>query len=103
MYYLRKRFVDYEDNEIFLAAKAQRHIAGAHAEIEFENIRKTLSDPDEVRKSSYKANSVLYYRSKGRRRFVCVVVKYCADGKFISSAMTTAKPKTGEIVYVRKK
>ena len=98
-----KRFVDYTGTQIILSEEAERHIAVVHSEIDFTHIRMALSDPDEVRKSSYRASSILYYRLKAAKRFVCVVVKSCPDGKFISSAMTTVKPKTGEVVYVRKR
>jgi hypothetical protein len=74
----------------------------AHPEIDFEQVAGALKDPDEVRRSSYRATSILYYRLKAAKRFICVVVKICPDGKFISSAMTTTKPKTGEVIYVRK-
>ena len=97
-----KRFVDYSDSEIFLSEETARHIAMFHPEVDIEHIKITLANPDEVRQSSYKASSILYYHLKGTNRFVCVVVKICPDGKFISSAMTTSKPKTGEVIYVRK-
>jgi len=96
-----KRFVDYSGQQILLSLESERHIAEAHPEIDFDHLRSALRDPDEVRKSSYRATSVLYYRIKAARRFICVVVKICDDGKFISSALTTTKPKTGEVIYVR--
>lgn len=96
-----KRFVDYAGEQIVLSAESERHIAEAHPEIDFNQVRSTLKDPDEVRRSSYRATSILYYRVKSEKRFICVVVKICPDGKYISSAMTTTKPKTGEVIYVR--
>ena len=97
-----RRFVDYSGVQIMLSEATERHIAAIHAEINSALIRMALADPDEVRKSSYHASSFLYYRVKASKRFVCVVVKSCPDGQFISSAMTTTKPKTGEVIYVRK-
>ncbi len=97
-----RRFVDYNREQIVLAEDAERHIALIHPEVDIEQIRLALFDPDEVRKSSYKLTSVLYYRLKATRYFVCVVVKSCPDGKFISSVMTTTKPKTGKVIYVKK-
>lgn len=97
-----KRFIDYTGARIVLSQGAEQHIAFAHSEIDIDQIRLALSDPDEVRMSSYHNSSMLYYRIKAAKRFVCVVVKDCSDGKFISSAMTTTKPKTGEVIYVKK-
>jgi hypothetical protein len=96
-----KKFVDYNGAEVLLSKETKTHICLVHSEIDFDQIRSALSDPDEVRKSSYRSSSVLYYRIKSAKRFVCVVVKSCPDGQFISSAMTTTKPKTGEVIYVR--
>ena len=96
-----KRFIDYTGEQILLSVETERHIADAHPEIDFDQVLAALKDPDEVRKSSYRATSILYYRIKAAKRFICVVVKNCPDGKFISSAMTTTKPKTGEVIYVR--
>ncbi len=96
-----RKFVDYNAAQILLSKETEQHIRLVHSEIDFEQIRSALSDPDEVRKSSYHSSSVLYYRVKSAKRFVCVVVKSCSDGQFISSAMTTTKPKTGEVIYVR--
>lgn len=99
---MTKRFIDYSGKEILMSVEAERHIALFHSEISIEEIQSTLSDPGEVRKSSYHATSALYYRLKSSNRFICVVVKLCSDGYFISSAMTATKPKSGEVIYVRK-
>ena len=97
-----RHFVDYMGAQVFLSNETEKHIALMHSEVEIENIRVALANPDEVRRSSYRSSSVLYYRAKAAKRFLCVVVKSCQDGLFISSAMTTAKPKSGEVIYVRK-
>ena len=97
-----KRFVDYAGEPVLLSLESERHIAEVHPEIDLEQLRLALKDPNEVRKSSYRATSVLYYRIKTVKRFICVVVKSCDDGNFISSALTTTKPKSGEVIYVRK-
>jgi hypothetical protein len=97
-----KRFRDFSDDIILLSPVAERHIADVHPEISRDQIASALSDPDEVRRSSYKATSFLYYRLKSQSRFICVVVKECPDGYFIATAMTTTKPKSGEVLYVRK-
>ena len=97
-----KRFDDYAGSKVLLSSDSEKHIAASHPEIDLAQIRSCLQDPDEVRKSSYRNTTVLYYRIKAARRYVCIVVKICADGNFITSAMTTTKPKTGEVIYVRK-
>jgi hypothetical protein len=98
-----KHFRDFSNGIILLSPEAERHIAAVHPEISAEQISATLEDPDEVRRSSYKITSYLYYRLKRKDRFICVVVKECIDGFFIATAMTTMKPKSGEVLYVRKK
>ena len=97
-----KRFVDFAGIGILLSSDSEQHIAQNHPEIRFYEIRRALGDPDEVRRSSHRKTTVLYYRIKAARRYVCVVVKVCVDGNFVASAMTTTKPKTGEVIYVRK-
>jgi hypothetical protein len=97
-----KSFNDFEGKRILLLTESEQHIIQSHPEIELQEVRKALGDPDEVRRSSHRKTTVLYYRIKSARRYVCVVVKVCVDGNFIASAMTTTKPKTGEVIYVRK-
>lgn len=60
-----------------------------------------LKNPDEVRRSKTNTKSELYYLLRLHQRYTCVVVKRCPDGDFISTAMTTTKPKFGEIIYTR--
>ncbi len=96
-----KRFIDHAGKIIFLSKGAEEHIVDFHAEISIEQIRLTLEDPDEIRESSYKSSSILYYRVRIAKRYICVVVKHCSDGWFISTAMTTTKPKLGEVLYVK--
>ena len=96
-----KLFRDFSNDIIHLTAEAERHIAAVHPEVSAEQIAATLGDPDEVRRSSYKTTSFLYYWLKRQNRFICVVVKECPDGFFIATAMTTTKPKSGDVLYVR--
>ena len=98
-----KRFVDHSGKNILLSKNAEEHIHDFHPEITLEQIKLTLVDPDEIRSSSYKSSTVLYYRIRIAKRYICVVVKQCPDGWFISTAMTTAKPKLGEVLYVKSK
>jgi hypothetical protein len=99
---MMKKFIDYSGFQILLSKETEQHIAFVHSEIDIASVRKALSDPDEVRRSSHHSSSKLYYRVKSLNRFICVVVKICTDGRFISSAMTTSKPKSGEVIYVRR-
>lgn len=78
---------------------AFEHIAEVHPEVSLKDIKAALKDPDEVRMSSYKDNSELYYLFKTKQRYICVIVKLCEDGNFISTALTTTKPKVGRIIY----
>ena len=96
-----KRFVDYAGAVVLLSADTEQHISKAHPEINLVQIRQSLGDPDEVRQSSYKATTTLYYQLRASNRYVCVVVKKCDDGLYISTAMTTTKPKIGEVLYVK--
>ncbi len=97
-----KLLVDYKGDFISFSKGSELHIAECHPEITLAYIRIALKDPDEIRISSYRNSSILYYRKKSSKRFICVVVKVCEDGNFISSAMTTSKAKSGEVIYVRK-
>lgn len=78
---------------------AFEHISEVHPEVSLEDIRIALNNPDEVRMSSYKEDSELYYLLKTQRRYICVIVKVCRDGNFISTALTTTKPKSGRLIY----
>jgi hypothetical protein len=98
-----RRFTDFAGDTVKLSRETEKHISSAHSEITSDLIAKTLEDPDELRNSSYNAASILYYRLKIKKRYICVVVKKCSDGFFISTAMTTTKPKSGEVIYVREK
>lgn len=98
-----KQFVDHSGKNIFLSKNAEERIHDFHSEITIEQIKRTLSDPDEIRSSSYQSSSILDYRVRLAKRYICVVVKHCFDGWFISTAMTTTKPKLGEVLYVKSK
>ena len=65
-----KRFRDFSDDIILLTAEAEKHIVAAHPEVSTEQIAATLGNPDEVRRSSYKTTSFLYYRLKRQNRFI---------------------------------
>jgi hypothetical protein len=92
-------FTNYKQQRVVLEDAISDHIAEAHPEVSLALIKATLEDPDEVRESSYKNDSELYYSRRTLRRYTCVVVKICRDGNFISTALTTAKPKVGRLIY----
>src|SRR4051812_5725607 len=92
-------FTNYRRQQVSLGDGAYEHIAQAHSEITLDHIKATLEDPDEVRTSSYKNDSELYYVRRTSRRYTCVIVKVCRDGNFISTALTTEKPKVERVIY----
>lgn len=96
------QFTDYFGGTVNLSSDALEHIKTAHSEVSLAEIAKALAAPSEVRKSSYRDDSELYYCPAMGGKFICVVVKTCMDGKFISTAMTTGKSKSGQVIYVRK-
>ena len=98
-----KKFRNFRNEIIFLVRETLEHIKEIHPEIQIVTIRETLVSPDEVRKSTKKSDSELYYMKKKENRFICVIVKICDDGNFISTAMTTSNPKIGIIVYKKEK
>ncbi|HSW69184.1 MAG TPA: PBECR2 nuclease fold domain-containing protein [Gammaproteobacteria bacterium] len=92
-------FINYKKQKIILGEGAFEHIFEAHPEVSLKDIEMALKNPDEVRMSSYKNDSELYYTFKTKNRYICVIVKICKDGNFISTALTTTKPKAGRILY----
>ena len=92
-------FHNFRNQRVTLGDNAQQHIAEVHPEISLHLIKATLEDPDEIRASSYREDSELYYLRRTKRLYTCVVVKICADGNFISTALTTEKPKDGRVIY----
>ena len=103
-----KKFVDFQNIEIFLSEESEAHILFAHPEITIEQITNALADPDEVRKSASGKDAKLYYQLKTKvsneTRYICVVVKVTThQEELIVSAMTTSGLKDGEIIYKREK
>ncbi len=96
---MKHSFINYKKQRVILSNGAFEHIFEAHPEVSLEDIKIVLEDPDEVRLSSYKNDSELYYMLKTKRRYICVIVKICEDGNFISTALTTTKPKIGRVIY----
>jgi hypothetical protein len=54
-----KKFIDYSGYQILLSKETEQHIAFVHSEIDIDSVRKALSDPDEVRRSSHHSSSIL--------------------------------------------
>ena len=100
-----KIFKDYNHRDIQITEEVQKKINSFHPETTEERIKDTLFSPDEVRKSNHKSGSRLYYKKriydKGKLRFTSVIVKERSDGHWIESAMTTAKMKKGETIYMK--
>ncbi len=92
-------FFNFKKQQVILEDSSYQHIVEIHPEVTLEQIKATLEDPDEVRKSSHHFASELYYLLKSKKRFICVVVKICPDGNFVSTAMTTTMPKEGRVIY----
>ena len=95
------RFLNYNGEEILLSENSWDHICEFHPEISQDMISNCLLQPDEVRRSSSNPRGELYYVVRAHKRFICVIIKRCPDGNFISTAMITSKPKFGDIIYKR--
>ncbi len=92
-------FQNFKKQRVILGDGAYEHIAEAHPEVTLDQIKVALEDPDEVRASSYREDSELYYLRRTKQRYICVVVKVCVDGIHIATALTTTKPKVGRVLY----
>ena len=84
-------FENYCGGRIWLNEDNLKHIQNKHKEINLEMIRKTIKNPDEIRQSQKDQRSQLYYYFRKENCYICVVVKICDDGIFISIALTTDK------------
>lgn len=99
-------FLDYAGRTIQLTAEQLEHIQAGHPEVTIDEMREALLNPDEVRKTKVqsplsKCLSQLFYRlrTKDPDRYTVVVVKFCEDGNFVSTAYTGEKLKDGETVF----
>jgi hypothetical protein len=96
------KFADFQNREITLSEESWKHIQDSHPEVTVDEIAKTLAGPDEVRKSINTPGVELYYALKTevpKLRYRSVVVKVLSEGRFVSSAMTVSKMKSGETLY----
>ncbi|MFN3966667.1 MAG: hypothetical protein ACK4JE_03095 [Endomicrobiia bacterium] len=62
-------------------------------------VKKTLSEPDEIRRSLIDYNVFIYYKKFDK--LYCVVVKHLNDKGFLITAYPTDKIKEGEIVWTK--
>jgi hypothetical protein len=64
-----------------------------------EDVKATLTSPDEVRQSQRDETVYLFYRSDGRRRWVCAVTKRLNDVGFLVTAYRTGGIKEGKQIW----
>ncbi len=65
------------------------------------DVKETVSDPDEVRRSKKDRSVYLYYR-KLSKYFVCVLVKHLNSEGFVITAYLADKIKKGDIVWKKR-
>ena len=65
-----------------------------------EDVRKTLAEPDEVRRSVSDPNVLLFHRNV-TPRWVCAVVKHAEDIGYLLTAYPADKIKQGEVVWTK--
>ena len=84
-----RRFVDEAGNEVRLTDERLRHILRRHPEMarQLPRFGETLAEPDTITTSSSGPDVRLYYRlypdPRGRRRYICLVVKRMPDYSFV--------------------
>ncbi|MEL6262405.1 MAG: DUF4258 domain-containing protein [Cyanobacteria bacterium J06626_6] len=66
---------------------------------QLENVRRTLSDPDEVRASKGSSQVYLFYRKDGEKRWVCAVTKRLTTQGFLVTAYRTSAIKKGKVLW----
>ena len=94
-----KVFKNYQNEDCILTDEQELHIRSRHPEATEHLIFEALKAPIEVRRSSSIQVSNLYYILKRDSKYFCVVLKCCSDGNFISTAYTTTKIKSGQVIY----
>lgn len=65
-----------------------------------DQVKQTLADPDEVRRSVRDPDVLLFHRRAGRR-WVCAVAKRTGGDGFLITAYPADKIKQGELVWTR--
>jgi len=67
-----------------------------------EEVKRVLSEPQEIRRSKKDHNVLLFY-AKSETRWLCVVVRKENGAGFVITAYPTDKIKTGEPIWTRSK
>lgn len=104
---MMESFFDYLNELIFLEDEAKQVILTKHPEISdlFEHVKRTLENPDLVKRSKVTKRSRLYYRFFNEifeGKFFVIVVKQ-VDYNFISTIYLTDKVKEGEVLWQKEK
>lgn len=66
-----------------------------------KEVKETLENPDEIRKSKKDPSVFLYYK-KYKAWFVCVLVRHLNNEGYIITAYVADKIKKGDIIWQRK-
>ncbi|MXZ63136.1 MAG: hypothetical protein F4Y98_05955 [Chloroflexi bacterium] len=94
-----RRFTDEQGNEVRLTDERLRHILQRHPEMarQLQRFAETLAEPDAVTMSATRPDTRFYYRLyadlRGRRRYICLVVRAMSDYSFIVTAYPDRKIK----------
>ena len=64
-----------------------------------EDVRQTLTSPNEIRLSKSDPQVYLFYRSDGQKRWVCAVTKRLGDTGFLMTAYRTSAIKEGDRLW----
>jgi len=81
----------------FIVSEKHPVLAGHEAEV-----KTTLSDPDEIRRSRKDSKVFLFYRGKAPR-WLCAVVRRGDGAGFLITAYPTDAIKSGETIWTRSK
>ena len=81
----------------FIVSEKHPVLAGHEAEV-----KATLSDPDEIRRSRKDPQVLLFYRGK-TPRWMCAVVRRGDGAGFLITAYPTDAVKAGETIWTRSK
>jgi hypothetical protein len=65
-----------------------------------DDVRKTLAEPDEIRRSVSDPDVLLFHR-RVMARWVCAVVKRADDVGYLLTTYPADKVKPGEVVWIR--
>lgn len=81
----------------FIVSEKHPVLAGHETEV-----KETLSDPDEIRRSRKDAQVFLFYRAQ-KRRWLCAVVRQRDRAGFLITAYPTDVVKAGETIWTKSK